>query len=202
MHSETPEETTELEQNHPDSSTPAPASESVPDASAVESSSRADRLRAWLSTHPLRAELLLAVTSVGLGFFAVPIVAFGSLVAIEGETGILGVGMILVAASLLSAVILSVALLVHAYTEIGHRGLPSSDGLDARAVAYGGTRTVETVTAGIFLLGLLASVVSLFTRESVPGLLSLIVGVAGILLPTVVFVHAAGALVGSVLETG
>ena len=145
---------------------------------------------------------MLALASVGLGVLALPIVVFGSLIAIGGETRVLGVGMLVVAAGLLCLVVLSVALLVHAYTEISHRGLSLGDDPEILSVVYGGVRTAETVTAAVGLTSLLASVVTLFTLESVPGLLALTAGVAGTLLPTIVLVHAAGALVGYVFNVG
>lgn len=200
MPSETVEKTTAAEQSDPDPPSQASTSGSVPGSSTPSSPSRADRLRAWLSAHPLCVEASLAVVSIGIGVLAVPIVAFGSLVALEGETRILAAGMILVLVGALSLLSLAVSLLVHAHLDVRRGRLRANDGSGAQSVAYTGSRVLQTLTAGTLLLGLLASALSLAARSSVPDLLILVVGAASVLLPPLVLVHAAGWFVGTSLD--
>jgi hypothetical protein len=196
------DETSELEQSHADSPTAVPTAEPINEPSTQEPSTRVDRLRVWLFAHPLHVETSLAVISVSLGLVAIPIVVFGALAALGSEPGtpILDAGMTVVVGSLISLAALAVTLLVHAYAEVRHRGLPSSGGLDATSIVYGGTRTLETLTAGTLLLGLLASAASLSTLGSVPGLVGLTTAVAGLLVPTIVCAHAAGTFLRYVFD--
>lgn len=194
-----PDGTTEVEQRHPKSPAPAAASEPARDSATSELSSRVDRLRAWFSANPLRVETLLAVVAVGLGILAVPIVAFGSLVALGGDARILEAGMLVVVAGLLSLVGLAVALLVHAHIELRDEELYEDDP-DALSVVYGATRAAESLVAGLFLLGLLATVGSLVVTNSVSDLLEVATGIAGLLLPILVVCHAVGAVVRSVID--
>lgn len=184
-----------------------------PDSSSTpESASRVDRLRHWLSRYTLHVEALLAAGSLGLGVLAVPIVIFGMFAALPSDappsgrtdpgTPILDAGAVVVAASLALLVALAVAVLVHGYAELRGRESPFADGLGALTAVYGGVRIVETLAAATVLLGLLTAVGSLLTLERVPESLGLLVGIAGLLLPVVVLVHAAGALVGCVLGVG
>lgn len=196
MSSNTGEETTAVKQSQQNS--PGPTAESPPDSSTLDTSSRIERLRGWVSAHPLHVETVLALASATLGYVAIPILIFGSFVALGGEEGILAGGVLVAATSLFLLVSLAIALLVHAYTEVRHRPLPA-DNLDALSVIYLGARAVETVTAVLVLLSLLASVASMALVETVPDLLGLLAVVTGLLLPVIVIVHATGALVGYVL---
>lgn len=174
--------------------------------------SRVDRLRGSLSTYVLHVETTLAVASLGVGLLAVPIVLFGLFAALptgppppEGTdpgTPILDVGLVVAVVSLALVVTLAVTVLVHGYTELRGRGPPSVDDLDAPTAVYGAVRAAETLTAGAFLAGLLAAAGSLSILGRVPDSFWLLVGVAGVLLPVVVIVHAAGAVVGYVLGVG
>jgi hypothetical protein len=189
----------------PDSgrSDPDPSSQSGPP-------SRVDRLRRWLSTYALHVETVLAAGSIGLGVVAVPILIFGAFAALPSDapsagstdpgTPILDVGAAVGAASLALVVTLAVAVVVHRYAEVRDRS--SAADLDTLGVVSGGVRIVETLAAVTLLVGVPATVVSLARLDRVPDALGLLVGTAGVLLPVVVLVHAAGAFLGYLLDVG
>jgi hypothetical protein len=185
------------------SSEETPANRSDAGSTAVpvsESPSRRDRLRAWCSAHPLYVEASLAVAAIALGVLAAPIVAFGSLVALGGETRILEIGMIVVVVGESLLVVLAVAALAHARLDVRRGALRAAGG--ARGVAYVGSRVLQTLTAAALLLGLAVAAVSLAARGAAPEPLAVIVGAASVLLPVLVLVHATGRIVGTALDRG
>ncbi len=122
-------------------------------------------------------------------------------VALEGDTTILGIGAVFMAGSLLSAIGLATTLVSHAYSEIRHRGVPASSEWDLRSMVYGGTRTIETVTAVGFLFGVVSFILAGVVTGSVPDLIWLILIVSAVPLHITVLAHAAVAIGGTITGT-
>lgn len=166
-----------------------------------ESESYVDRLCTWGAVNALYVETALAVLAIGLGILAVPFVTFGLFTALEGETSILAGGLVIAAGGLVSLVALAATLLVHAYTEIRRQGLSFGGGHSTLLTVYAVSRWVETVTAGIFLVSLLAVIISGIAVGSVPELLPVVGGFSAILLLVVVISHSCGAIIRRVLDS-
>lgn len=198
MPSEDSEKAATTKQSDPDA--PSPDSVFSSGSSISESHSRVGRLRAWVSAHLLFVEASLALVSVGFGILAVPLVTFGSLLALGGETRIVAAGIVVVLVGASVVVSLAVLLLIHARLDL-HRGDIHIGDDFVRSVAYSGSRVLQTLTAGILLLSLLASAVSLIVRNSVPDPLVLVVGAGGVFLPPLVLAHATGRFVGIVIDS-
>lgn len=163
------------------------------------SESRIGRLRAWLSGHPLHIETTFAVTAIGLAIIASPFLSFGIFVALEGETAILAIGVILIAGSLLSVVGLAATVVSHMYSDIRQQGFPASAKLDLQSVVYGVTRIVETVAAVGFLAGLVSLMLAGAISGSVPGLIWAVVVATAVPLPLIILVHAAASVGRTIL---
>lgn len=164
--------------------------------------SRAERLQAWLLANGLKIETLVAAVAVGTWIVALPVVLFGTFTALGGDTSILDAGMAIVGVGLFGIVVLAAWSLAQILIEIRNRGVPFSDSRSTSSVAYDGIQSVKAVIAGTFLLALLTYLGLVLTVESGPTAVVQVLGVSGLLLPVVVFVHAVGAVVGSVFESG
>ena len=171
-------------------------------SASSRSGSRSDRAYTWLSRNGLYVEAGISVVAIAIGAIALPLLAFGSLAAIGGETSILtgGAAIALVCVVLLIGVAL--LLLVHGYLEVSRRGVPFTGDGSARALAYDGMRTIETVAAGAFVGGLLAVPGFAFSTGEIPTALSVAVAAAAVVLPVTLLVHAVGRFVSFVLDAG
>jgi len=175
---------------------------SGPEAARAESGpsdgSYADRADAWLSSNGTYVEASVAVTAAVAGAVALPIVAFGALTAIGGETSILTGGLIVVAVCVGLLIALASLLLVRVYLEVRYRGGPfGGDDAGVSATLYGAARTAEAFAAGTFLVGLVASLASVASIGRIPSLLLLAVGAGGVATPTLVLLRATGELATS-----
>jgi len=181
-----------------------PDGESDPEAARTESrppeGSHARRADAWLSSNGTYVEAGVAVTAVVAGAVAVPIVAFGALTAIGGETTILTGGLVVAAVCLGLLILLAGLLLVRGYLEVRYRGMPFGGDDDVSATAYGAARTAEALAAGTFLVGLVASLASVASIGRVPSLILLAVGAGGVAMPALVLSRATGELVTAAFE--
>ena len=164
--------------------------------------SRAERLQAWLLANGLKIEALVAAIAVGTWIVALPIVLFGTFTALGGDTSILAAGMAIVAVGLFGIAVLAAWSLAQILIEIRNHGVPFSDSRSTSSAAYDGIQSLKAVIAGTFLLALLTYLGLVLTVESGPTAVVQVLGVSGLLLPVVVFVHAVGAVVGSVSESG
>jgi hypothetical protein len=81
------------------------------------------QIQRWFLTNSIWVETLLAVVSVGIWIVALPIIIFGTFTAVGGDTSILDVGMIIVAAGFFSVTLLAVYTIVSTVLEIRHQGL-------------------------------------------------------------------------------
>jgi len=164
--------------------------------------SRAERLQAWLLANGLKIEALVAAIAVGTWIVALPVVLFGTFTALGGDTSILAAGMAIVAVGLFGIVVLAAWSLAQILIEIRNQGVPFSDSRSTSSAAYDGIQSLKAVIAGTFLLALLTYLGLVLTVESGPTAVVQVLGVSGLLLPVVVFVHAVSAVVGSVSESG
>jgi hypothetical protein len=144
----------------------------------------------------------LAAIAVGTWIVALPVVLFGTFTALGGDTSILDAGMAIVGVGLFGIVVLAAWSLAQILIEVRNDGVPFSDSRSTSSVAYDGIQSVKAVIAGTFLLALLTYLGLVLTVESGPTAVVQVLGVSGLLLPVVVFVHAVGAVVGSVFESG
>lgn len=196
MPSNPSEESTDSEQDRSDSTVgPSQLSISAP-------SSRAERLQEWLLANGLKIEMLLATIAVGTWIVALPVVLFGTFTALGGDTSILAAGMAIVAVGLFGVVVLAAWSLAQILIEVRNQGVPFSDSRSTSSAVYDGIQSVKAVIAGTFLLASLTYLGLVLTVESGPTVVVQALGVSGLLLPIVVFVHAVGAVVGSVFESG
>jgi hypothetical protein len=168
--------------------------EATYDRSPPRESSLTNRIHAWLSSNGLFVEAGLAIIAIAAGVVALPIVTFGTFTALEGETSILTAGLIVVVICAGVLLILATVLLVHGYAEFHHGRLLSIDGNHRVSIVYTGTRLVETFVAGAFLVGVIASLISVISIDTVPPLILFAVVAAGLMLPTVVLLHALGSV--------
>lgn len=161
----------------------------------------ASRADAWLSSNGTYVEAGIAVTAAVAGAVALPIVAFGALTAIGGETSILTGGLIVAAVCVGLLTLLAGLLLVRGYLEVRYRGAPfGGDDAGVSATLYGAARTAEAVAAVAFLAGLVASLASVASIGRVPSPILLAVGAGGVATPTLVLLRATGELVTAVFE--
>ena len=169
------------------------------------------QIQRWFLTNSIWVETLLAVVSVGIWIVALPIIIFGTFTAVGGDTSILDVGMIIVAAGFFSVTLLAVYTIVSTVLEIRHQGLFFDQTRDIASVAHDGSQVLKTITSGIFLLCILGYIVVLslnyFTElmlttrsEAILPLLLQLLGVSSFLLLATVFIHAFGAFVLTVFD--
>lgn len=173
-----------------------------PQSSMSASHSRAERFQAWFLTNTLQVEILLTTLSVAVWIIALPIMIFGSLTALGGDTSILSAGATVVAAGFFGIIVLAVWVLVRTSIEVRNQGLPFVDTDNTWSIAYDGIQSLKAVTAGIFLLSLLAYIVLSLAVQSGPTLVFQLLGVGGVLLPVTVFLHGIGAFIGYILNLG
>ncbi|MFC7323664.1 hypothetical protein ACFQMF_03600 [Halorubrum rutilum] len=183
----------------------APEGSSERGAARAESRPRegsyAGRADAWLSSNGTYVEAGVAATAAVAGAVALPVVAFGALTAIGGETSILTGGLIVAAVCLGLLTLLAGLLLVRASLEVRYRGAPfGGDDAGVSATLYGAARTAEAIAAGTFLVGLVASLASVASIGRVPSPILLAVGAGGVALPTLVLLRATGELATSAFE--
>ncbi len=183
-----------------DASTSGPSSEV--DRATSHSDTYSDRAYTWLSRNGLYVWAGLSVVATALAALAVPLLAFGSLVAIGGEASILAGGTAIVLLCTVLLFGLAVALLSYAYLEVDRRGVPFVGDRSARTLAYDSIRTMETIAAGTFIGGLLTMLGLAVSVGDVPTILSVTVLAAALGLPVTVLVHAAGRFVLFVADTG
>jgi hypothetical protein len=178
---------------------------SDPEAARAESrppeGSYAGRADAWLSSNGTYVEAGVAVTAVVAGAVALPIVAFGALTAIGGETSILTGGLIVAAICVGLLIALAGLLLVRGYLAVRYRGVPfGGDDAGVSVTLYGAARTAEAVAAGTFLVGVVASLASVASIGRVPSPILLAVGAGGVATPALVLLRATGEFVTAVFE--
>lgn len=151
-------------------------------------------MRGWLTEHPFHLETMFATAATALATIATPFLSFGIFVALEGDTTILGIGAVFMTGSLLSAIGLAATVVTHTYSEIRHQGFSASTGWGLRSMVYGGTRTVETATAVVFLFGVVSFMLAGVVTGSVPDLILLMLVVSVVPLHITVLAHAAVAI--------
>ncbi|ERG91839.1 MAG: hypothetical protein J07HQW1_01873 [Haloquadratum walsbyi J07HQW1] len=81
-----------------------------------------NQLQKWFLTNALWVETLLAIVAVGIWIIALPIIIFGVFTALDGDTSILDVGMMIVVAGFTSVTLLAVYAVVSGFLEIRHQG--------------------------------------------------------------------------------
>jgi hypothetical protein len=104
--------------------------------------------------------------------------------------------MMIVAAGSLGVVVLAAWVLIRTFINIRNHGLPLLGADSTRAIAHDGIQSLKAVTAGVFVLSLLAYGVLSLTVQSGPTLVLQLIGVCGILLPVLVLIHSLGAFIG------
>jgi len=165
-----------------------------PDGDHPRPESRVSRMRGWLTEHPFHLETMFAMAATALATIATPFLSFGIFVALERDTTILGIGAVFMAGSLLSAIGLAATVVTHTYSEIRHQGFSASTEWGLRSMVYGGTRTVETATAVVFLFGVVSFILAGAVTGSVPDLILLMLVVSVVPLHITVLAHAAVAI--------
>lgn len=170
------------------------------DEATFKEGSLPERSYQWLSSNGLYVEAGIAITALAAGVVALPFVTFGAFTAIGGETSILSAGLIIVAAFVGLLLLLTVVLLIHGYVEMRHRGLLFANGTETPSLVYRGTRLVETLIAGTFLLSLLTVLVTVILTETVPSLILFVTVSTGLLLPALLILHAFGVVSVSVFN--
>lgn len=182
-----------------DASTAEPPAEG--DRATSQFDSYSHRAYTWLSRNGLYVWAGISVAAIALGVLAIPFLAFGSLAAIGGEESILAGGTVIVLLCIVLLLGLAVVLLSYAYLEVDHRGAPFVGDSGVQTLAYDSIRTLETVTAGMFVGGLLTMVGLAVSVGDVPTVLSVTVVAAAIGLPVTVLVHAAGRFVLVIVDS-
>ena len=197
MPSDSSRETTESGQGR---STLAP--EAVSKSNIPAPPSRTERVQSWLLSNALLIQVLLAAMSVAAGIIALPIVIFGSLMALGGNVSVLSVGMLTVAVGFAIITVLAAWVIIYAYAETRNQGLPFVDTHGILPVVSDGVWSLKVATAGIFFLCLFAYVLSSLTVEFRPRLMLQLLGISCLLLTVAVFLHATAEFVMSMIYPG
>ena len=197
MPSDSSRETTESGQGR---STLAP--EAVSKSNIPAPPSRTERVQSWLLSNALLIQVLLAAMSVAAGIIALPIVIFGSLMALGGNVSVLSVGMLTVAVGFAIITVLAAWVIIYAYAETRNQGLPFVDTHGILSVVSDGVWSLKVATAGIFFLCLFAHVLSSLTIEFRPRLMLQLLGISCLLLTVTVFLHATAEFVMSMIYSG
>ena len=185
-----------------------------------------NQVQKWFLTNALWVETLLAIVAVGIWIIALPIIIFGAFTALNGDTSILDVGMMIVVAGFTSVTLLAVYAVVSGFLEIRHQGPFFYQTRDIASIAHDGIQLLKTLIAGVLLVSLFIWILSALTATAtttttaIPGLsdnpvsrsgsastLGMVfrwnrrlLAVSGFLLPVTVFTHAFGASVLTVFD--